>query len=192
MKKNLLAMMMAGVMSVAVLAGCGAKGDTAATAETQEATEETVAEETTEAAAEETAEAADNESAEALAEAEAMDEENAEAVLASLTYMGGLYVNGNPDCDMELAIFRRDDGGLVAVVYNLGSIWYGEYTTEDATLDDGSTYEKIKVEDQEFGYYFSEDLTEGILIDNEGNKYDALAMDESVARDLVKTTLLGD
>jgi len=66
------------------------------------------------------------------------------------------------------------------------------YETEDAKTDDGQEYTKILAsQDKTWGYHFREDLTEGILVDDGGRVRDALAMDESVARDLVKTTILG-
>ena len=69
---------------------------------------------------------------------------------------------------------------------------YGFYTTEDATTEDGRTYEKVLVDEKTtYGYYFNEDLESGILIGTDGTVYDALALDESVARDLVKTTITG-
>lgn len=33
-----------------------------------------------------------------------------QSVQDTLTYEGGLYVNGNPDSDMELAIFKNEEG----------------------------------------------------------------------------------
>ena len=135
------------------LATCGSE------AATQEAATETAAE-TTEADTE-TTEAAEDVSEEAGIDPEAENE----TIQATLTYMGVLYVNGNPDNDMELAIFRNEDG---------------------------RTYEKVLVDEKTtYGYYFNEDLESGILISTDGTVYDALALDESVARDLVKTTITG-
>ena len=192
MKKKLVMTMLAGVMSLALCTACTsgaeAPAEEAATEETVEATEE-VAEEPTE----ETAEEPTEEAAEAEAEDEGVDEEaNLEAVQASLTYMGGLYVNGNPDCDMELALFRNEDGDMIGIVYELGNIEYGQYETEDGTLEDGTAYTIIKFGEKTFGYYFDESLETGILVDQDGNVNEALALDESVARDLVTTTLMGE
>ena len=130
---------------------------------------------------------------EELREEAGMDPEaENETIQATLTYMGGLYVNGNPDNDMELAIFRDEDGNVIYVIYELGTLNYGFYTTEDATTEDGRTYEKVLVDEKTtYGYYFNEDLESGILIGTDGTVYDALALDESVARDLVKTTITG-
>jgi hypothetical protein len=192
MKKKLVMTMLAGVMSLALCTACTsgaeAPAEEAATEETVEATEE-VAEEPTE----ETAEEPTEEAAEAEAEDEGVDEEaNLEAVQASLTYMGGLYVNGNPDCDMELALFRNEDGDMIGIVYELGSIEYGMYETETGTLSDGTEYTVISFGEKKFGYYFDESLETGILVDQDGNVNEALALDESVARDLVTTTLMGE
>ena len=93
---------------------------------------------------------------------------------------------------MKLAIFRNEDGNVIYVINELGTLNYGFYTTEDATTEDGRTYEKVLVDEKTtYGYYFNEDLESGILISTDGTVYDALALDESVARDLVKTTITG-
>lgn len=47
-------------------------------------------------------------------------------------------------------------------------------------------------DDKSYGYYFDEDLTTGILIGEDGKARDAIELDESVARDLVKTTVVGE
>ena len=179
MKKRLLTGLLAIGMTM-TLAACGSE------AATQEAATETAAEATE--ADTETTEAADDVSEEAGMDPEAENE----TIQATLTYMGGLYVNGNPDNDMELAIFRNEDGNVIYVIYELGTLNYGFYTTEDATTEDGRTYEKVLVDEKTtYGYYFNEDLESGILIGTDGTVYDAIALDESVARDLVKTTITG-
>ena len=126
-------------------------------------------------------------------EDEGLDAESVnQGVQASITYLGGLYVNRDPENDMELAIFKNEEGDLVYVIYELGIYDYGTYTTEDAINDDGREYTKILAsEGRTWGYYFSDDLTEGILIGSDGKARDALALDESVARDLVKTIIMG-
>lgn len=189
MKKKLVMTMLAGVMSLALCTACAsepaAPAEEAATEETAEATEEVAeepAEETAEEPAEETAEGDDE--IDIYAEVE--------TIQASLTYMGGLYVNGNPDCDMELALFKNEDGDMIAIVYDEGSIEYGNYETEDGTLDDGTAYTILYIGDKTFGYFFEESLETGILIDQEGNVNEAIALDESVARDLVTTTIVGE
>ena len=88
---------------------------------------------------------------------------------------------------------RNEEGDVIYIIYELGSYEYGMYTTEDAKLDDGREYEKIIVNDEKtYGYYFADNLEEGILISANGEVYDALALDESVARDLVRTTIVGE
>ena len=188
MKKKLVMTMLAGVMSLALCTAC--TDDTGVT--TEEPVEEAEVVEEEEPAEEEVVEEEPVEEA-AEAEDEGVDEEaNLEAVQASLTYMGGLYVNGNPDCDMELALFRNEDGDMIGIVYELGNIEYGQYETEDGTLEDGTAYTIIKFGEKTFGYYFDESLETGILVDQDGNVNEALALDESVARDLVTTTLMGE
>jgi hypothetical protein len=184
-------------MAAMVLAGCGGndQGTTAPETEIAEAVTEGAAEVVSgaaEAVSEGAAEVAEG-AASAAADEMISDEENNELVQATLTYMGGLYVNSNPDNDMELAIFRNEEGDIIYIIYELGSYEYGMYTTEDAKLDDGRTYEKIIVNDEKtYGYYFADNLEEGILISTNGEVYDALALDESVARDLVRTTIVGE
>ncbi len=125
---------------------------------------------------------------------EGIDPETAaQAVQDTLTYMGGLYVNHDPENDMELAMFRNEDGDVIYIIYELGNYEYGMYTTEDAKTDDGRNYEKIIVnDDKSYGYYFDEDLTTGILIGEDGKAREAIELDESVARDLVRTTIVGE
>ncbi|MBO6260036.1 MAG: hypothetical protein J6N47_04355 [Lachnospiraceae bacterium] len=189
MKKKLVMTMLAGVMSLALCTACTsgaeAPAEEAATEETVEATEEVAEEPTEETAEEPTEEAAEGED-------EIDIDAEVETIQASLTYMGGLYVNGNPDCDMELALFKNEEGELLGLVYDQGSIEYGYYETEDGTLEDGTEYTIIKLGDKTFGYYFDESLETGILIDQDGNVNEALALDESVARDLVTTTIVGE
>jgi len=106
----------------------------------------------------------------------------------TLTYMGGLYVNGNPHTDMELAIFRNNTGDVIYAIYELGRHDYGAFATKDATTADGTTYTQILAsENKTYGYYFNEDLTSGILVSADGQVDDALALDETVARDLMPT-----
>ena len=189
MKKKLVMTILAGVMSLAICTACTDTTEVT-TEEPAEATEEAVEEEPAEEVEEEPAE---DEAEKEEAEDEGVDEEaNLEAVQASLTYMGGLYVNGNPDCDMELALFRNDDGDMIAIVYELGNIEYGQYETEDGTLEDGTAYTIIKFGEKTFGYYFDESLETGILVDQDGNVNEALALDEEEARALVTVTLMGE
>ena len=189
MKKKLVMTMLAGVMSLALCTACTsgaeAPADEAATEETVEATEEVAEEPTEETAEEPTEEAAEGED-------EIDIDAEVETIQASLTYMGGLYVNGNPDCDMELALFRNETGDMIALIYDQGTIEYGNYETEDGTLDDGTAYTILHIDNKTFGYYFDETLETGILVDQDGNVNEALALDESVARDLVTTTIVGE
>ena len=57
--------------------------------------------------------------------------------------------------------------------------------------DDGRTYEKLIGTMGEYGYYFNEDLVSGIIVDSEGNVYDAVELDEAASRELVSKTLGG-
>ncbi len=176
MKKTLVAVVLGSMM---ILAGCEVSSTHESVTEASFSIAEDISEEVAAEVAEETAEDYDA-------------SEEAEAVQATLTYMGGLYVNGNPDTDMEMAMFRNTDGDLIYLMYENGTLLYGMPETESATLDDGRTVEKVLLENTEFSYYFNEDLTSGILVDEEGNVYDALALDEGVARDLVTATITGE
>lgn len=120
-------------------------------------------------------------------------EEEVAKVQATLTYMGGLYVNHDPENDMELAIFRNEDGDLIYIIYELGHYDYGMYETIEKTLDDGTKYPEIQATDATYGYLFTDEAcTEGFLVGADGKKRDAIELDESVARDLVRYTLVGE
>lgn len=173
MKKR-LELLMVMCITAALLIGCGStQSGSAAKAENAAAT---------------SAEAADESD-------DAVDLETlVREVQATLTYMGGLYVNGNPENDMELGIFKNENGELLYVIYELGYYDYGLYTTEGAETDDGIEYTKIPVSlERSYGYHFSsEDLSEGILVSASGEVNKAIALDESVARDLVRTMIVGN
>lgn len=180
MKKRLVTAMVALGMAVSICACGGTQAASVADTAAGESTEEAVA--------------ADTESETDISDEAGMDPEaENQAVQDTLTYMGGLYTNKDPENDMELAIFRNEDGDVIYLIYELGTINYGFYATEDAETEDGTVYEKIIVDDDTvYGYYFSEDLTEGILVGSDGVVRDALELDESVARDLVKQTVAGE
>ena len=98
-------------------------------------------------------------------------------------YVGGLYARSEIN-DMMLALFKID-GEPMVVITEYGNTYYGSYITEYEKLSDGTIYTKITVQDKTYGYHFYEDLT-GILVDQEGNKYEAKKLDESVAEDMLK------
>lgn len=102
-----------------------------------------------------------------------------------VVYMGGLYSHDGKS-DMNLALYKSS-GMPVAIVQIGDKIWFGEMTTEEATLDDGREYISLKVENDTFGYHFNEDGT-GFLIDNEGEIHDSLELDESAAEDMKALT----
>ena len=102
-----------------------------------------------------------------------------------VVYMGGLYSHDGKS-DMNLA--RYKSSGMPGAIVQIGDkIWFGEMTTEEATLDDGREYISLKVENDTFGYHFNEDGT-GFLIDNEGEIHDSLELDESAAEDMKALT----
>ena len=108
-----------------------------------------------------------------------------------VVYMGGLYAS-DEECDANIALFKS--AGIPIVIIQEGeNIYYGEYTTEDAKLDDGTEYIKITVEGKTYGYHFDEDEngnidTTGIIVDQDGKSHFAKALDESVAMDMKSET----
>ncbi len=111
-----------------------------------------------------------------------------EQVKKNLVYMGGLYIS-DPKNDLTFALYKND-GLPIAIITKLGKVWFGEYETEDAKLDDGTEYTKILINDSEFGYHFNDDMT-GFLIDEDGKQYDAKELDESVAMDMARENITG-
>ena len=110
-----------------------------------------------------------------------------DAATEEVTYMGGLFANDGKS-DINMAFFNSS--GLPVVIIQEGeNIYYGEYVTEDATLDDGTEYTKITVEDKVYGYHFDdEDETSGIVVDQDGVSHSAIKLDESVAADMKAET----
>ena len=197
MKRNIGTMLSAAaaISLSAALTACGGAGGTQAPAEAP------AAQESADPSASQTgaAEAAESEEPQAAEEETDLSDQPGmnptaefEAVKATLTYMGGLKVKDDPSNDMEFALYRNEDGNLVGLVFEKGRIYYGICDLpEKATLEDGREYEKLKIEEADFGYYFSEDLTSGILVNEEGKVFDAVELPESRADELVKSTITG-
>ena len=118
-------------------------------------------------------------------------EEQIQAVQDTLVFMGGLKTGDDAAKDIEIAMFRNDQGDIIYVYVEDGHLDYGMWTTEDATTADGKPYSKLTGGEKEYGYYFNEDLVTGIIVDADGTVYDAVELDENVARDLVSKTLGG-
>lgn len=110
-----------------------------------------------------------------------IDDTNLPGTLRAV-YLGGLYARSEVN-DMILALYRSD-GEPVVVITEFGETYYGSYTTKDAKLADGTEYTQITVQDKTYGYHFNEDLT-GILVDQEGNKYEGKKLDETVASNML-------
>ena len=191
MKKKFVVVAMITVMSTAfMLTGCTNETPAEPAVEpTEEVTEE--AEATEEVVEEEPVEEEPVE--EEVVEEEVVDDAaNLEAVQASLTYMGGLFVNDSEDCDTELAIFKNEDGNLVYLVYEADNIYYGlDPECTDLELEDGTSITAFTLDDADFGYTFSEDMTEGILVDSKGDIHTAAELSEEEARAMVAVTLVG-
>ena len=116
-------------------------------------------------------------------------EEELEVLKEHLVFMGSLAIT-DPENDLMMSIFKND-GVPVAIFEKLGNIYYGEFTTEDATLDDGREYIKIFIDGKEFGYHFklNDDDPDSFLVDEDGTVYPAKEGAESAAFDMVLDTL---
>lgn len=174
MKKKLLAMVLAGAMSVAVLTGCS--DDTAATTVD---TVEAAADEVVEDAAEEVEEAADEvaEDVEEAAEEVAEDVEEA----SDITFVDGFYANDGNGSDFIIA-FYEGAAGDVAYVNDGTNEAIAEYVVENATLDDGTEYLLVTVGQTQIGYI--EDGDDLYLVDDEGNIYAAGRLTEAEADEI--------
>lgn len=178
MKHNIIRRIVTGLVAATMclaLAAC-ANGDIKKEAdETAEQVTE-VAQETTETAAEDEM---------------PNPEEELQAVQDSLVFMGGLKTADDAAKKIDVCMFRNEQGDII-YIYNDGDIFdYGMFTTEEAKTDDGRTYQKLIGTMGEYGYYFNEDLVSGIIIDTEGNVYDAVELDEAASREYVSKTLGG-
>ena len=178
MKHNIIKRIVTGLVAATMclaLAACG-NGDIKKEAdETAEQVTE-VAQETTETAAEDEM---------------PNPEEELQAVQDSLVFMGGLKTADDAAKKIELCMFRNDNGDIIYILSDEGSLDYGMWTTEDAQTADGQTYVKLIGGMSEYGYYFNDDLVTGIIVDPEGNVYDAVELDETASREYVSKTLGG-
>ncbi|WP_026519618.1 hypothetical protein [Butyrivibrio sp. FCS006] len=178
MKNNVIRRIVVGIVAATMclsLAACGNKDVKQEVAETTEEVAEVV-EETTETAAEDEM---------------PNPEEELQAIQDSLVFMGGLKTADDAAKKIDVCMFRNEQGDII-YIYNDGDIFdYGMFTTEETKTDDGKTYEKLIGTMGEYGYYFNEDLVSGIIVDSEGNVYDAVELDEAASRELVSKTLGG-
>ena len=175
MKSNVIKSIVTGacaVMLVASLTACGNSSEVAA---------QEVAEQVEDAA----------EQVEEVAEEMPNLEEEIQNVQDTLTFMGGLKTADDADKAIDIAMFRNENGDIIYIYDEDGSLDYGMYTTEDTTTDDGRQYAKIEGSLGTYGYYFNEDLVTGIIVDTTGKVYDAVELDEAGAREYVSKTLGG-
>ena len=107
--------------------------------------------------------------------------------MIQLKYVNGLYARSETN-DMMLALYILNDKPM-AIITELGNTYMGGYNTEDAKLSDGTEYTKITVQNKTYGYHFDDEWV-GFVVDQEGNKYEAKKLDESVAMDVFKGTLM--
>lgn len=191
MKKKFVVLMITAMSTAFVLAGC--TNETPATPAVEPTEEAEVASEVVEEEPVEEEPVEEEPVEEETTEEEVVDDEaNLEAVQASLTYMGGLFVNDSEECDTELAIFKNEDGGLVYLVYEADNIYYGlDPECVDLELEDGTAVTAFTLDDADFGYAFNEDMTEGVLVDSNGDIHTASELSEEEARAMVAVTLVG-
>ena len=178
MKNKVIRRIVVGIVAATMclsLAACGNKDVKQEVAETTEQVAEVV-----------------EETAETAAEDEMPNpEEELQAVQDSLVFMGGLKTADDAAKKIDVCMFRNEQGDII-YIYNDADIFdYGMFTTEETKTDDGQTYEKLIGTMGEYGYYFNEDLVSGIIVDSEGNVYDAVELDEAASRELVSKTLGG-
>lgn len=180
MKSNVMKAIVTGacaVMLVASLTACGKSNEAA----TQEAAEQVA----------DVAQVQAAEQVEAVADEMPDPEEEIQKVQDTLTFMGGLKTADGADKAIDIAMFRNENGDIIYIYEEDGSLDYGMYTTETTTTDDGKEYAKIEGSIGTYGYYFNEDLVTGIIVDTEGNVFDAVELDEAGAREYVRKTLGG-
>ncbi len=174
MKKKFLALVLAGVMSVAVLAGCSDDG-AAETVDTAKAAAEEVVED-----AEEVAEDVAEDVVEDVQEAEEDVAEDVEEA-ADISFVDGFYANDGNGSDFMIA-FYEGAAGDVAYVNDGTNEVLAEYVVENATLDDGTEYLVVTVGQTQIGYF--EDGEDIYIVDDEGNIYAAGRLTEAEADEI--------
>ena len=174
MKKKFLALVLAGAMSVAVLAGCSDDGAAETVDSVKAAADEVVddAEEVADDVAEDVAEDVE-EAAEDVAE----DVEEA----ADISFVDGFYANDGNGSDFMIA-FYEGAAGDVAYVNDGTNEVLAEYVVENATLDDGTEYLVVTVGQTQIGYF--EDGEDIYIVDDEGNIYAAGRLTEAEADEI--------
>ncbi|MBR1670565.1 MAG: hypothetical protein IJ695_07670 [Butyrivibrio sp.] len=177
MKSKIIRGVVTGACAVMILASVTACSKTVSSTETAEevqVTEEAPAEAQDEAGAD-----------------EVNPEDEAAAVQATLTFMGGLKTADDADKAIAVSMFRNEDGDIIYTYEEDGNLDYGMYTTETVKTEDGTEYAKIEGSIGTYGYYFNEDLVTGIIVDTTGKVYDAVELDEEGARAYVNKTIGG-
>ncbi|WP_044914393.1 hypothetical protein [Butyrivibrio sp. WCE2006] len=185
--RKTLTVAIAGAIAVMTMVGCGSKEEQAQPQDATVVSEEVQGEDTQIDEAE--TPKADNASEEEDY-TENIDDE-IQAVQDTLVFMGGLKTADDAEKSIDIAMFRNDQGDIIYIYEEDGSLDYGIYTTEDATTEDGREYAKITGSDKTYGYYFNEDLTTGIIVDTTGKVFEAVELDETAAREYVAKTIGG-
>ncbi len=162
MKKKLLTVIMASALSVSMICACGG-GDSAADTAPAEST------------------AADTTAEEDAAEEDAAAEDSGDTEAASdVTYVDGFYAN-NGGKDFMIFFYETASGDL-AYVNDGTDEAIAEYTVEEDSLDDGTTYLLVTVGNTKLGYY--EEGNDIYLVDDEGSVYAAARLTEAEAEEL--------
>ena len=178
MKKRLVAILFAGVMSMGLLAGCG--GDKAAAPAASTAPKTTAS-----ADADADADVEDEGDYEEDADYEEGDaEEGGEA--ASETqwiYDSGFYVNDGSS-DAVICFFASSDGDQVAYLNDGSNEYFAAYDVAEAELDDGTPYMLVQVGGATLGYFT--DGSDWYIVDAEGNLMAAAQLSEEEANAILE------
>ena len=177
MKKKVLALVLAGVMSVAVLAGCSDDG-AAETVDTAKAAAEEVVEDAKEVAEDVVEDVEEDvEEVEEDVEEDVEDAEEAEEI----SFVDGFYANDGNGSDFMIAFYEGAAGDVCYVNDGTDEV-IAEYVVESDELDDGTEYLLVTVGQTKIGYF--EDGEDIYIVDAEGNIYAAGRLTEEEADEI--------
>ena len=197
MKKRVLALIMAGALSTAVLVGCtGTEATETATVATEETVEEVnleladgetaeTTEEVTEAPAEEAAE--ETQSTEATAEADSEKQVTRRSTSTESSESKAVYENGYYATDGNgtefIILFYDVDGEDVAYLNDGTTDAYAKYASEIYEDEDGKEYVVVTIGEMGLTYFMEgEDL---YIVDDDDNVYLAESLTEEEAEQIV-------
>ncbi|MCR4947291.1 MAG: hypothetical protein K5929_10155 [Lachnospiraceae bacterium] len=164
MKKRLVAILFASVMSMSLLAGCGGSDAPASNAGSTTTTAD-----------------ADEEG-----DYEEEGEDAGEGETASETqwvYDSGFYVNDGSS-DAVLCFFQSSDGDQIAYLNDGSNEYFAAYDVAEAQLDDGTPYMLVQVGGATLGYYT--DGSDWYIVDAEGNVMAGAQLSEEEANAILE------